>query len=30
VPGGELTAGDGARIGSVDFDRWLAAKAAAR
>ncbi len=23
VPGGELTPGDGARIGAMDFDRWL-------
>ena len=26
ISGGELTAGDGARIGSVDFDGWLAAR----
>jgi uncharacterized protein YbjT (DUF2867 family) len=26
LPGGELTAGDGARIGPTDFDAWLAAQ----
>ena len=25
--GGELTTGDGARIGAIDFDRWFAGKA---
>jgi hypothetical protein len=24
LQGGELTPGDGARIGATDFDRWLA------
>ena len=27
--GGELTTGDGARIGAIDFDRWLAGDAQA-
>ena len=29
VHGGELTTGDGARIGAIDFDRWLAGDAQA-